>query len=141
MATPGLPVGGPQPLGLPRGPEPCQPPGSGFREVLERHRAGDAAPELELRLTRHALEQIQARKLVLTRADLSEIQKLAARASAKGGREALLLYKDLALIANLPNQVVKTVIDRDRLQEHVFTNIDCAVVHPGRTSGHQPDPG
>jgi flagellar operon protein len=102
--------------------------------VLDQHRQGPSPPQLELRLSKHARQQLEARQITLAREDLAHIQEMAARAAARGARETLILYEDLALIANLPNQVVKTVIDRQRLRDHVFTQIDSAVVHPGRTS-------
>lgn len=50
------------------------------------------------------------------------------KAAGKGAQEALLLMEDKAFIVNARDKVVITSINRERLKENVFTNIDSAVI-------------
>ena len=40
----------------------------------------------------------------------------------------LLLYNDVAMLASSKNKTIVTAMNGDELQEHVFTNIDSAVI-------------
>ncbi|CUS89685.1 flagellar operon protein [Candidatus Kryptonium thompsonii] len=50
------------------------------------------------------------------------------RAEQKNTRDVLILLRDIAFIVNVKNRTVITVVDSDSLKEHVFTNIDGAVI-------------
>jgi flagellar operon protein len=39
-----------------------------------------------------------------------------------------MLYQDLALIASVVNKTIITAMKGDDMKEHVFTNIDSAVI-------------
>ncbi len=50
------------------------------------------------------------------------------KAAAKGARESLILMDNLALVVSIRNRTVITAVDEKRMKEHVFTNIDSAVI-------------
>ena len=50
------------------------------------------------------------------------------KAQDKGAREALVLDSDLAYVVSVKNRAVITVMDRNQMRDHVFTNIDSAVI-------------
>ncbi len=49
------------------------------------------------------------------------------KAEAKGARESLLLYKDIAFIASIKSRTLITAVDPKESKEKIFTNIDSAV--------------
>ena len=121
-------VHGPQHIGRPSpGPvEPSRPqssPGEArpFREVL-----GQTARPPELRFSAHALERIRGRNINLSPSDLERLNRAVEWAAAKGARDSLVIFNDLAFVVSVENRTVVTALDRVR--ERVFTQIDSAVV-------------
>ena len=93
--------------------------------VLERSGA--------LRFSAHALERLERRQIELTDADLARVDSALEQAAAKGARDSLLLMDRLALVVNVPNRTVITVLPANEAGHNVFTNIDSAVVVPPAT--------
>ncbi len=50
------------------------------------------------------------------------------KADEKGAKDSLMLYKDIAFIASIKNRTLITAIDPKDSEEHIFTNIDSAVI-------------
>jgi flagellar operon protein len=95
-----------------------------FENVLQ----GELARSQELKFSAHAEKRLKERKIILAQEDLARIDQAVRQAEAKGGRESLIIYGDLALIASLKNKTVVTALDGNSLTNHVFTNIDSAVI-------------
>lgn len=81
----------------------------------------------EIKLSAHAQKRLAERNIVLGTTEMAKISQAVQQAAAKGAKDSLLIYGDLALIANVKNNTVVTAIDGQNLQQHVFTNIDSAV--------------
>jgi len=94
-----------------------------FRRVLE----GVARPQEAVRLSAHARERLRESNIVLGDADMARLTDAARKVASKGGRDALVLMDGLGLIVDVANSTVVTAIDRQRLQQNVFTNIDSAI--------------
>lgn len=60
--------------------------------------------------------------------DLVRIGRAVKQAEAKGARESLIIFGDLALITSVRNKTVVTALDGTSTRDHVFTNIDSAVI-------------
>jgi flagellar operon protein len=119
------------PGALPAGPaapgrQPSGPVSSGpsFAEVL--HKAG-AAPQ-ELRFSRHALERVQRRGIDLTPATMTRLQDGVGRAAGKGSRDSVVLVDGTAFVVAVGSRTVVTAVGAEHMREHVFTNIDSAVI-------------
>jgi flagellar operon protein len=50
------------------------------------------------------------------------------KAEAKGSKETLILFDDMAMVASVKNRTVITAFDRDKLREGVVTSIDSAII-------------
>lgn len=99
--------------------------GTSFRDALaEATRAG------ELKFSAHAQRRLDERQIILSPQDLAKIRDAVDLAAAKGARDSLLIYRDLALVASVKNRTVVTAVDSggDGGVEKVFTNIDSAVI-------------
>ena len=82
----------------------------------------------ELKMSAHAENRLKERNINLTQADIKNINEAAEKIRNKGGREALILYKDIAFVASIRNNTIITAVDSSNLKENVFTNIDSAVI-------------
>lgn len=81
-----------------------------------------------LTFSAHAEKRLKDRNIVLAAEDLSKLDQAVSRAEAKGARESLILYGELVLIASIKNRTVVTALDGKAAVEHVYTNIDSAVI-------------
>lgn len=101
-------------------------------EVRPRPATGaqDFAPILadRLKLSGHAQTRLQSRNIQLDGAAWKRVLDGVERAAQKGARESLVLIDDVALVVSIKNRTVITAVDRERLKENVFTNIDSAVI-------------
>lgn len=82
----------------------------------------------ELKFSAHALQRMQARRIELGEGDLAKINAAMVSADSKGARTSLLLYNDVAMVASVRNKTIITAMNGEELREHVFTNIDSAVI-------------
>lgn len=99
-------------------------PGRSFGELLQNEldRAGG------LKISAHAERRLRERNIVLDSNDLAKIEGAVQQAAVKGARESLVIYGDIALVASVKNRTVITAMHGEALKEHVFTNIDSAVI-------------
>ncbi len=93
---------------------------------------GILAAELEragrLKLSAHAERRLMERNVILNREDMRKIEGAVQKAAGKGSRESLVIYGDLALVASVKNLMIITALEGKDMQDHVFTNIDSAVI-------------
>jgi flagellar operon protein len=78
--------------------------------------------------SRHALERVNKRGIQL---DQPTVQRLAggiSRAASKGSRAAVVFVDNTAFVVSVPNNTVVTAVGSEHMREHVFTNIDSAVI-------------
>jgi flagellar operon protein len=98
-----------------------RPPGVPFDDVLRDKLGG-------LRFSSHALERIQRRGIGLGEGVIERLQSGVARAAGKGSRESVVLVDGTAFVVSVRNGTVITAVDAEHMREHVFTNIDSAVI-------------
>lgn len=94
-------------------------PGVSFQELLDRQ---------TLKFSQHAQQRLQQRGIQLNADQLSRIAGAVDQAAAKGAKDSLVLFRDIAMIVNVQNRTVVTAMDGNSMKEHVFTQIDSAVV-------------
>ena len=98
--------------------------GPSFADVLARSTAPANAPSF----SRHALERVNRRGIQLDRATVQRLAGGMSRAAAKGSRDAVVFVDKTAFVVSVPNNTVITAVDSEHMREHVFTNIDSAVI-------------
>ena len=84
--------------------------------------------EVELKISSHAANRLKERDIKLSENDLSKIKTAVEDIRVKGGREALILYNNVAYITSVKNNTVITAIDSENLKNNVFTNIDSTII-------------
>lgn len=108
-----------------------QPPGAGapvtgpsFADVLAKSTNAAAAPTF----SRHALERVNRRGIALDPATLQRLAGGMSRAATKGSKDAVVFVDNTAFVVSVPNNTVITAVGSEHMREHVFTNIDSAVI-------------
>lgn len=81
-----------------------------------------------LKFSAHAQRRLQERNVVLNGEDMRKIEGAVNKAAVKGSRESLVIYGDLALVASIRNKTIITAIEGKDMKDHIFTNIDSAVI-------------
>ncbi len=91
-----------------------------FRDVLNQQQ--------QLKFSHHAEQRLQQRGIELLPDQITRIANAVEQAAAKGAKDSLVLFRDIAMIVNVPNRTVVTAMDGNSMKEHIFTQIDSAVV-------------
>jgi flagellar operon protein len=100
---------------------PATPNGPSFADVL-----GEKSGAVQL--SGHAKARIERRGIDLDSKTLARLQHGVDRAAAKGSRESVVLVDDVAFVVSVKARTVITAVDRASMRDHVFTNIDSAVI-------------
>jgi len=98
-------------------------PTASFNQVLQ-----EKLTESSLKFSAHAQKRMAANGIKLSEGELRKLEDAVAKVEAKGGKESLILMRDLAFVVSVKNKTVITAINHERLQDNVFTNIDSAVI-------------
>lgn len=96
--------------------------GKGQKKIAQEERADTLA----LRFSKHANERLMDRSIDLSEEQVRRLHAGAAKAQQKGIVESLVMVDDYAFIVNTRNRIVVTAVAGG--DEHVFTNIDGAVI-------------
>lgn len=81
-----------------------------------------------IKMSAHAERRLIERNVSLNQEDLRKIGDAVQTAASKGARESLVIYGDLALVASVKNRTIITAIQGKDMENHIFTNIDSAVI-------------
>ena len=100
-------------------PEPLR--GPSFGDVLAERTA-------QVQFSGHALQRVRRRGIELGTATLERLQAGVDRAAGKGARDSVVFVDNTAFVVSVRNRTVITAVDRDHMKDHVFTNIDSAVI-------------
>ena len=95
--------------------------GPAFGEVLAEKAA-------QVQFSGHALQRVRRRGIELDAGTLQRLQSGVERAAGKGARESVVFVDSTAFVVSVKNRTVITAVDRDHMKDHVFTNIDSAVI-------------
>ena len=96
--------------------------GPSFDEIFRQQSAG------KLQFSQHALQRIARRGIDLSDGTLQRLEAGAARVASKGSRDSVVFVDGTAFVVSVRNKTVITAVDREHMREHVFTNIDSAVI-------------
>ena len=90
--------------------------------ALLRDRAGG------VQFSGHAVQRLARRGIPVEPATLHRLDDAVGRAAGKGARDAVVFVDGTAFVVSVRNRTVITAVDRDHMRDHVFTNIDSAVI-------------
>jgi flagellar operon protein len=95
--------------------------GPSFAEVLKERAAG-------VQFSGHAVDRLRRRGIEMDGPTLQRLDGGVARAAAKGARESVVFVDGTAFVVSVRNRTVITAVDQGSMRDHVFTNIDSAVI-------------
>ena len=103
--------------------------GNFFDKVLQEKKIEKKVNEnSNLKFSKHAVERLADRQIDLTKDQMTRLENGAKKASEKGINESLVMVDSLAFIVSVKNQTVITAMDSKETTDHIFTNIDGAVL-------------
>ncbi len=82
----------------------------------------------ELKFSSHAKQRLDSRWIQLDSNAMDKLNSAVDKADKKGVKDSLVLMDDIAFVVNVPNRVVVTTVDEASMKEHIFTNIDGAII-------------
>ena len=88
----------------------------------------ESSESLGIKFSNHAVERMRSRGISFTPETLQKIDDAVVKADQKGVKEALVMSDNSAMIVNIENKTVVTVMDKAALKDNVFTQIDAAVI-------------
>lgn len=96
-----------------------QPGGPAFRDMLEQN---------IVKFSQHAEQRLAQRGIRLEDEQLHRLGGAIDKAAAKGAKDSLVLFQDLAFIVNVKHRTVITAMDGASMNDQVFTQIDSTVI-------------
>ena len=121
LVPPGT-VGPAQPVQPAPGAKPAAPlTGPAFADVLREKTHG-------VEFSKHALQRVERRGIDLSGQTMQRLEGGIERAAGKGARDAVIFIDGTAFVASVKNRTVITAVDQEHMKQHVFTNIDSAVI-------------
>ena len=112
----------PSPLDPPvKTPAVVAPRGPQFADVLREKTQG-------VQFSGHAIQRVQRRGIEVGESELARLTEGVDRAAGKGARESVIFVDGTAFVVSVRNRTVITAVDREHMKDHVFTNIDSAVI-------------
>jgi flagellar operon protein len=99
-------------------------------EPLKGPAFGDVLAEksAQVQFSGHAIQRVRRRGIEVDTATLARLQNGVDRAAGKGARESVVFVDSTAFVVSVRNRTVITAVDREHMKDHVFTNIDSAVI-------------
>jgi flagellar operon protein len=92
-----------------------------FADVLGRQAGG-------VTFSGHALARLERRGIAVDQPTMQRLDDGVRRAAGKGAREAVVLVDQTAFVVSVTNRTVITAVGQQHMKDHVFTNIDSAVI-------------
>jgi flagellar operon protein len=105
------------------------PQGPAFADVLrDTTGTNPVGAGVPVAFSKHAVQRLERRNLAVDPASMQRLQDGVDRAAGKGARDAVVLVDDTAFVVSVRNRTVITAVGTDQMKDHVFTNIDSAVI-------------
>lgn len=79
-------------------------------------------------LSLHAAKRMKERNLEMDSSEFFKLKDAMEKLRAKGGQDSLVITPQGAYIVDVGNNKVVTAIDRENMNENVFTKIDSTVI-------------
>jgi flagellar operon protein len=95
--------------------------GPSFADVLGKQASS-------VQFSRHAAQRLERRGIDVGQGTMARLQDGVDRAAGKGSRESVVFVDGTAFVVSVPTRTVITAVDPAHMREHVFTNIDSAVI-------------
>ena len=99
-----------------------------FKNLLDNHLEQGTAVNHGIKLSVHAARRLQERNLTIDGDEYLKLKSAIDKLRSKGGKESLIVTGNAAYIVDINNNKVVTAIDKDSINENVFTKIDSTMI-------------
>ncbi len=82
----------------------------------------------EIKISNHAAKRIIDRNLDLNGEEFVKIRNAITKLKEKGGKDSLVITSNAAYIVDVNQNKIVTAIDKENLQENIFTKIDSTIL-------------
>jgi flagellar operon protein len=101
---------------------------SEFKNLLDEKIGQSSQNQHGIQLSKHALKRLQERSLEMDSDEFFKIKNAMEQLKAKGGRDSLVITDNAAYILDINNNKIVTAIDKENMNENVFTKIDSTMI-------------
>ncbi len=99
------------------------PPGLSFDDIIKGEVGGG-----RVRFSPDAQEKVRKLGIPMGPVEMDSLARGLEKAARSGGRECLLMGRQAAFVAHVPEREIISVIGPDEMKDHVFTRIDSALL-------------
>ncbi len=85
----------------------------------------DVGPEVNV--STHAMKRLQERNIELDGNEYMKLKEAVSKLKAKGGHDSLVITNKAAYVIDVDKNTVVTAVDRNNMNENVFTKIDSTI--------------
>jgi flagellar operon protein len=98
-----------------------------FEKILNKKVNGDL-PEKDLKFSGHASKRLKERELVVDSSEYLKLKDGVNKLKNMGGQDSLIITNNAAYIVDVSNSTIVTALDKNKMQDNVFTNIDSTLI-------------
>lgn len=100
-----------------------------FSEILQSKQSTQASETNNqgISLSQHAQKRVEQRSINLDSSEYAKLKQALQSLQNKGGKESLVVTDKAAYIMDVANQKIVTAMNKQELQQNVFTKIDSTV--------------
>ncbi|HOP49026.1 MAG TPA: TIGR02530 family flagellar biosynthesis protein [Ignavibacteriales bacterium] len=80
-----------------------------------------------IKFSAHAMKRLKKRNISIDEMDIEKLKLAVEQADQKGAKESLVIMKKSAMIVNINNKIVVTVVPVFNGDNNIFTNIDTVI--------------
>ena len=92
-----------------------------FKEVLDDQLK-------DLKISGHAAKRLKERNLEMDPLEFLKLKEAVSQLRKKGGNDSLVITGKAAYIIDIKNQTIVTAMDKENMENNVFTKIDSTMV-------------
>lgn len=79
-------------------------------------------------ISKHAKQRIENRGIEIDGSAMNQLNEAMDKLSKKGSKDSLILLNQVAYIVNPQKKVIITCVDKENMQENIFSGIDSAII-------------
>lgn len=94
---------------------------SAFHSIFQEQLSG-------ITISKHAKQRIEHREIEIDGTTMNRLNDAMDKLSKKGSKDSLILLNQVAYIVNPQQKVIITCMDKESMQENIFSGIDSAII-------------
>jgi flagellar operon protein len=94
---------------------------------LRQPQIGAGKASGEVNVSNHALKRLQERNIELDGNEYMKLKEAISKLRTKGGHDSLVITQKAAYVVDVDKNTVVTAVDRNNMNENVFTKIDSTI--------------